>query len=159
MSDRVSGIPGLEARMDDVRAVMDAAGSARAAVLSASVGVPMSVLFAATYPERTSALVLARGFARELWAPDYPWGWTLERQRSVVEAFQMLYFRPRREAAEALGQVVPDFSDSDLEYLRRAAASPATIETYAVMNREVDVRHVLPAVRVPTLLVHAIDDP
>ena len=76
MSDRMSGTPGLETRVDDVRAVMDAAGSSRAAILSASIGVPTSLLFAATYPERTSALVLVRGFARFLWALDYPWGWT-----------------------------------------------------------------------------------
>ncbi len=66
MSDRVGGVPSLETRMDDVRAVMDAAGSARAAIVSASIGVPMSILFAATYPGRTAALILMRGFAREL---------------------------------------------------------------------------------------------
>jgi pimeloyl-ACP methyl ester carboxylesterase len=161
MSDRVSDAPGLEVRMDDLRAVMDAAGSSRAAILSVSIGVPLSVLFAATYPERTSALVLARGFARELWAPDYPWGWTIERQRSVVEALQKLFFGPRGGiTTEALGEVVmAGFSNQDLEYLRRAAASPGTIKTLAEMNREADVRHVLPAVRVPTLLAHLVDDP
>src|SRR5262245_42460674 len=87
LSDRMTGTPSLETRMDDVRAVMDAAGSSRAAILSASVGAPMSLLFAATYPERTSALVLVRGFARHLWASDYPWGWTLERQQSMIKAY------------------------------------------------------------------------
>jgi pimeloyl-ACP methyl ester carboxylesterase len=76
MSDRVAGAPTLEARMDDLRAVMDAAGSRRAAVFGVAEGAPMSLLFAATYPERTAALVLRGGFPRTMWAPDYPWGRT-----------------------------------------------------------------------------------
>jgi pimeloyl-ACP methyl ester carboxylesterase/class 3 adenylate cyclase len=159
MSDRVSGSPSLETRMDDVRAVMDAASLSRAAILSVGLGVPMSVLFAATYPERTCALALVRSFPRLMWAPDYPSGWTLERHRSITDAFQTLFFRPRHEAAEALGVVSSQYSDGDLEYLRRAAANPGTVETLAAMDLEVDVRHVLPAVRVPTLLVHASQDP
>ena len=159
MSDRTSGAPGLETRMDDIRSVMDAAGSSRAAIVSASIGVPTTLLFAATYPERTSALVLARGFARHLWAPDYPWGWTLERQHSLVAAYQLLYFGSHRDAAELLGGPNRLYSDDDLEYFRRAAASPGTIETLATIDREVDARHVLNAVRVPTLLVHPAEDP
>ncbi len=159
MSDRMSGTPGLEMRMDDVRAVMDAAGSSRAAIFSASVGVPTSLLFAATYPERTSALVLVRGFARFLWALDYPWGWTPEKQRSMVDAYQQLYFGSPRDAAEAMRTVTSGLSDDDLSYLRRAAASPGTIETLATIDQEVDARHVLPAVRVATLLVHSVEDP
>ena len=154
MSDRVSGAPTLETRMDDVRAVMDAAGSARAAIVSMGVGVPMSVLFAATYPDRTSALVLLRGHARELWAPDYPWGWTEGRQEAFVEALQLLFFASREEAAHALRAYGFTYSDDELEYLRRAAVSPGTITALATMQREVDVRRVLPSVRVPTLIVH-----
>jgi pimeloyl-ACP methyl ester carboxylesterase len=74
MSDRVEGAPTLEARMDDVRVVMDAAAMAKAAILGMSEGVPMSLLFAASHPERTSALVLWGGMARMTWAPDYPLG-------------------------------------------------------------------------------------
>ena len=74
MSDNVEGGFSLEARMDDVRAVMDAAGSERTAIVGVSEGVPMSILFAATYPERVGAMVLYGGLARTLWAPDYPWG-------------------------------------------------------------------------------------
>lgn len=158
MSDRIAGAPSLESRMDDVRAVMDAAGSDRAAILSMGMGVPMVTLFAATYPERTTALVLLRSFARELWAPDYPWGWTPDVHRQRVEAFMSVHLRPD-EAPEALRAVGVDFSAGDLEYFRRAAASPGTIESLATMNRAVDVRDVLPAVRVPTLLVHAAEDP
>ena len=159
MSDRMNGTPGLETRMDDVRAVMDAAGSSRAAILSASIGVPTTLLFAATYPERTRALVLARGFARFLWAPDYPWGWTPEQQHAMVEAYQLLYLGSFREAAERLGGPNLLYSDDDLVYFRRAAASPGTIATLATIDREVDARHVLEAVRVPTLIVHPAEDP
>ena len=97
MSDRVGGAPTLETRMDDLRAVMDAAGSARAAVVGMSEGAPMSLLFAATYPERTTALVLIGGYARSLWAPDYPWGKTEEQDRVECETVQGL-FRSREEA-------------------------------------------------------------
>ncbi|HEY8722377.1 MAG TPA: alpha/beta hydrolase, partial [Gaiellaceae bacterium] len=78
MSDRAEGIANLETRMDDVRAVMDAAGSERAAVFGTSEGGPMSTLFAATYPERTWALILFASFPRVMWAPDFPWGLTEE---------------------------------------------------------------------------------
>ena len=78
LSDRSSGIPTLEERMDDVRAVMDAVGSTRAAILGMSEGGPMSIVFAATYPQRTSALILYGSFARWAWAPDNAWGRTDE---------------------------------------------------------------------------------
>ena len=159
MSDRVGGVPSLETRMDDVRAVMDAAGSARAAIVCSSIGVPMSILFAATYPGRTAALILMRGFARELWAPDYPWGWTDDMHESMTKALTLMFYKPPAEAAEALGTMTSQYSASDLEYFRRAAGSPGTIAALAAMNRRVDVRHVLSAVRVPTLLLHAVDEP
>jgi pimeloyl-ACP methyl ester carboxylesterase len=74
MSDRISGAPTLETRMDDVRAVMDAVGSRRAAFYGVSEGAAMSILFAATYPERMAALIVRSAFPRRMWAPDYPWG-------------------------------------------------------------------------------------
>src|SRR5207247_3765819 len=86
LSDRIGGIPTLEQRMDDVRAVMDAAGSERAALLGVSEGGPMSLLFAATYPERTSALVLYGSYARRSWAPDHPFGHTDEEWRGMIAA-------------------------------------------------------------------------
>jgi class 3 adenylate cyclase len=85
MSDRVAGVPTLEERSDDIRAVMDAAGSERAALAGFSEGVPMSMVFAASYPERVSALVLYGGMARTLWAPDYLFGDTERAARQEVE--------------------------------------------------------------------------
>ena len=83
LSDRVAGVPTLEERSDDIRAVMDAAGSERAALFGASEGTPMSVVFAASYPERVSALVLYGGMARALWAPDYLFGDTEREYASL----------------------------------------------------------------------------
>ncbi|HEY6585475.1 MAG TPA: alpha/beta hydrolase, partial [Gaiellaceae bacterium] len=100
MSDRVSGAPTLETRMDDVRAVMDAVGSRRAAFYGVSEGAAMSILFAATYPERTAALVVRSAFPRRMWAPDYPWGRTEEEYEREVES-ALRIFGPRDQATEA----------------------------------------------------------
>ena len=97
MSDPVSGAPTLETRMDDVRAVMDAVGSRRAALFGLSEGAAMAVLFAATYPQRTAALVLRSAWARTLWAPDYPWGLTEDAYEHRV-AEQLQIYGPRAEA-------------------------------------------------------------
>ena len=162
MSDRVTGAPSLETRMDDVRAVMDAAGSSRAAILGVSEGGPMSLLFAATYPERVSALVLYASFPRILWAPDYPIG---EREEE--------YDRASREEEERWGSVeyVAEVSDhyssaSDDESRRasveffRQSASPGAIAALNEMNKHIDVRHVLSAIHVPTLVLNLThDDP
>ena len=158
LSDRVSGVPSLEERMDDVRAVMDAVGSKRAALLGISEGGPMSILFAATYPERTSALVLYGSFARDAWAPDHPWGITQERQAEVNKHRAATW-------GEGLGAGVmaPDLAD-DGEFrrwfgrLERGAATPATINALGQMNLEIDVRSVLSAIAVPTLVVHRTGD-
>jgi pimeloyl-ACP methyl ester carboxylesterase len=97
MSDRVSVAPSLETRVDDVRAVMDAAGSSRAALFGVVSGVPISLLFAATYPTRTAALALVHGFARWRWASDYPWGHTDEQARRDAEGFERSFLaRPSR---------------------------------------------------------------
>lgn len=79
LSDRVTDLPTLETRMDDVRAVMDAVNSERAALLGYSEGGPMCALFAATYPARTSALIMIASYGRRTWAPEYPWGPTPEQ--------------------------------------------------------------------------------
>src|SRR5207302_7036624 len=113
MSDRVSGAPTLEARMDDVRAVMDAVGSRRAAFYGLSERAAMSLLFAATYPERTAALVVRSAFPRRMWAPDYPWGRTeAEYEREVQRDLQI--FGPREQAKEAV-RALGRFNESEVE--------------------------------------------
>jgi pimeloyl-ACP methyl ester carboxylesterase/class 3 adenylate cyclase len=162
MSDRLSGAPTLEARMDDIRAVMDAAGSARAALFGHIDGAPLSLVFAATYPERVSALVLLGAFARRMWAPDYPWGLTDEQFRAANEIFMRVFFGPREEAVDALRLIRghgPDDEElrRDVEFTRRACGSPNTWRAYLDLYRDFDVRHVLPAIRVPTLLIHGAE--
>jgi pimeloyl-ACP methyl ester carboxylesterase len=157
MSDRVSGAPTLETRMDDVRAVMDAAGSARAALIGISEGAPMSILFAATYPERTSALVLMGSFARMLWAPDYPWGFTEQEFQREIDNDLLLF--ADREAAEAMvARVLGAAEAHELVNYLRSGGSPAAVEAINLMGKEIDVRHVLPSIRVPTLVVHGEHD-
>jgi class 3 adenylate cyclase len=145
--------------MDDVRAVMDAVGSRRAALFGLSEGASMSVLFAATYPERTAALVLRSASARTLWAPDYPWGRTEdEYERDIARDLRI--YGPRREALEAagtLGRFDEDEREAFLDYLRYSA-SPGMLEALLRMNKEIDIRHVLPAVRVPALIMRGGDD-
>jgi pimeloyl-ACP methyl ester carboxylesterase/class 3 adenylate cyclase len=159
MSDRVSGAPTLETRMDDVRAVMDAVGSRRAAFYGLSEGAAMSILFAATYPERTAALIVRSAFPRRMWAPDYPWGRTEEQYEREVER-DLRIFGPRQQAREAV-RVLGRFSDTEVEsflQMLRFGASPGALEALHRMNKEIDVRHVLPAVRVPTLILHGSED-
>jgi class 3 adenylate cyclase len=159
MSDRVSGAPTLETRMDDVRAVMDAVGSGRAAFYGLSEGAALSILFAATYPERTAALVVRSAFPRRMWAPDYPWGRTEEEYEREVER-DLRVFGPRQQARDAV-RVLGRFNDAEVEtFLQelRFGASPGALEALHRMNKEIDVRHVLPAVRVPTLILHGSDD-
>ena len=159
MSDRVSGAPTLETRMDDVRAVMDAVGSRRAAFYGLSEGAAMSLLFAATYPGRTAALVIRSGFPRRMWAPDYPWGRTEEEyDREVRGALRV--FGPRQQALEAVNEL-GQFNDAEAAsflQLLRWGSSPGALESLHRMNKDIDVRHVLPAVRVPTLILQGSED-
>ncbi len=159
MSDPVSGAPTLETRMDDVRAVMDAAGSRRAALFGLSEGASLSALFAATYPDRTAALVLRSAVARTLWAPDYPWGSTEEAYQRRVER-ELRIYGPRAQALEAiraLGEFEDEEREAFLDYLRYGA-SPGMLEALLLMNKEIDIRRVLGAVRVPTLVLHGSED-
>jgi pimeloyl-ACP methyl ester carboxylesterase len=159
MSDPVSGAPTLETRMSDVRAVMDAVGSRRAALYGLSEGASMSVLFAATYPERTAALVLRSAVARTLWAPDYPWGPTQEQYEQEI-ARQLSVYGPREQAlatVRSLGRFDDDELGAFVDYLRYGA-SPGMLEALLRMNGEIDIREVLPVVRVPTLVLHGADD-
>ncbi len=159
MSDPVSGAPTLETRMDDVRAVMDAVGSRRAAFYGLSEGAAMSILFAATYPERTAALVVRSCSPRTLWGPDFPWGRSEDAyQREVDQALQV--YAPRaeaREAVRALGMKDEDEVEAFIDFVRHGA-SPGMLEALYRMNRDIDIRDVLPTVRVPTLVLHGSDD-
>ena len=159
MSDRVVGAPTLETRMDDVRAVMDAASSERAALVGWSEGVAMSALFAATYPERTWALVLYGGKARELRAPDYPWGETeAEALRAIAEERAS---DPSAVVEETVRSGMPTGSAAEVAAMARwirQSASPGALEALSRMNIQIDIRHVVPAIRVPTLVLHNTRD-
>ena len=160
MSDRVTGAPTLEVRMDDVRAVMDAVGSERAALLGSSEGGPMSILFAATHPSRVWALVLVGSAARELWAPDYPWGAREDDYRRAQEQIEREWGTAEWGAgfADRLAPSADDEGKRALARLLRQSASPGAAAALWRMNRDIDVRHVLSAIRIPTLVLNRIGD-
>ena len=149
LSDRVAGIATLEERMDDVRAVMDAAGSERAALFGVSEGGPMSLLFAATYPQRARALVLYGSYARpsrllsdeEIKLIDRLWG---------TGEYLLARYMPRGLPEELFRERCARFE--------RQSASPSAVIAIRRMNSEIDARHVLPAIRVPTLVMHRVGD-
>ena len=156
LSDRVLGIASLEERMDDVRAVMDAAAVERAAVVGVSEGGPMCALFAATHPDRTRALVTMGSYARRNWAPDYPIGREPEQDTWLrPTAEQWGEYAARRFLAERAPSIAEDQEAIDwyTSYLVRGA-SPSAVAAITDMNEEIDVRPVLPTVRVPTLVLH-----
>jgi pimeloyl-ACP methyl ester carboxylesterase len=146
--------PSLEERMDDVRAVMDAAGSEKAALLGVSEGGALNILFAATYPERTSALALYGTFATLGRAEDYAWGFVPETVESNIRQFEQGW-----GSGVTLPYLAPSLAkDESLQPLwgryERLSASPGTAAALLRMSMQIDVRHVLPAVRVPTLVLH-----
>ena len=153
LSDRDVGIAGLEDRMDDVRAVMDAADAERAALFGVSEGGSMSILFAATYPQRTQGLVLYGSYAyashlatndefsREIERIDRLWG---------TGEYILGRYMPRGMSEETARRVFARFE--------RQSASPSAVMAIRRMNREIDARHVLPAIRVPTLVLHRVGD-
>jgi class 3 adenylate cyclase len=160
LSDPVEGAPTLEERMDDVRAVMDAAGSDRAALFGISEGGPMSVLFAATYPDRTSALILHGAMARATEAPDYPWAAPAEALRKSAREF----IAPAWGRGDVVMEIfAPSHADDaeEIDYLgrfQRNAASPAMSLRIFEMSLDIDVRHVLTAIQAPTLVLHRHGD-
>jgi pimeloyl-ACP methyl ester carboxylesterase len=159
MSDPVSGAPSLETRMDDVRAVMDSAGTQRAAFFGLSEGAAMSILFAATYPDRVAALAIRSCSPRTMWAPDFPWGRSVEGYEHELQ--QALRVYANREEARVVVRSLGMQGDAEIEAyidLLRYGASPGMIEALYRMNREIDVRAVLPTVRVPTLVMHGTED-
>ena len=156
MSDRPSGLPDLETRMHDVLAVMDAAGSARAVLFGYSEGGPMSVLFAAAHPERVSRLVLFGAYAKRIRTPDYPWAQAAEDRAEYADRLVSTWdweadMVMRCPSADARMQAWWGRRS-------RASTTPATLRALMDMNALVDVRDALPAVRVPTLVLHRRGD-
>lgn len=160
LSDRVaeSALPTLEMRMDDVRTVMEAAGSERAVVLGVSEGGPLSLLFAATYPDRTVALILFGTMARFAWAPDFPWGVTEERLRDQVDEIDRSWGTVEYASNALRSWAAPGLAEDSqivswLASYTRRAASPGAAMALERMNYGMDVRHVLGAIHVPTLVL------
>lgn len=158
LSDRTAGIAPLADRMDDVRAVMDAVGSRQAVLCGLSESTPLSVLFAATYPERTLALILYGAYASEVRAPDYPWAPTESELAAAIDlrgrtihddwasGDDLTWLAPTRMHDSAFRNWFKTF--------QRLSASPGAVIALDRMNAVIDVRHVLPAIRVPTLVLH-----
>ncbi len=160
LSDRVpiNQLPTLEQRMDDVRAVMDAVGSERAALCGVSEGGPMCSLFAATYPEKTLGLVMIGTYAKRVRDAEYPWGPTQEQREQFFEVMRKQWGGPVGidERAPSVAND-PEFRDWWATYLRMGA-SPGAAVALTQMNAEIDVRNVLPSIRVPSLVIHRTDD-
>jgi pimeloyl-ACP methyl ester carboxylesterase len=152
----VDRLPTLEQRMDDVRAVMDAAGSERAALFGSSEGGLMSVLFAATSPERTEALITLAIYATRLWSPDYPWAPTPEARDAEIEEIERTW-GGEMDISVLAPSADEAFKRRAVAYLRRSA-SPGAAVALLRMNSQIDVRHVLPTIRVPTLVLQRVDD-
>ena len=158
LSDQTAKLPTLEQRMDDVRAVMDAVGSERAALFGASEGGNMSILFAATYPERTSALVTLGIFANRIWDPEYPWAPTPEERQKWYDLLEQEW-----GGVVDLPTLAPSVANDErfrqwwASFLR-LSASPGAALALARTNTQIDVRHILPAIRVPTLVLHRTGD-
>lgn len=155
---KLDELPTLEVRMDDVRAVMDAVGSERATLFGHSEGGNMCILFAATYPERTEGLILTGSYAKRIRSDDYPWAPTREERAAEVEETErnwgesapMSVLAPSRQADSAFVAWTSRYS--------RLSASPKAAATLMRMNSEIDVTSILPAIRVPTLLLYRLGD-
>jgi pimeloyl-ACP methyl ester carboxylesterase len=160
LSDSAPGEPSLQQRIEDIEAVMEACASKRAILFGYSEGVPMSILFAATYPERVSALILAAGAARWPGAPDYPCGLQSEEMMAAIEHIavhrwgqgeSIRWFVPARIAESAAAR-------QRFARWERMAVSPSALLRIVRMIRQVDVRDVLPAIHVPALVIQRLDD-
>jgi class 3 adenylate cyclase len=160
LSDRVArtGLPTLEQRMEDVHAVMNAAGSERAALFGISEGGAMCALFAATYPQRTSALVMSGCYAKWIRADDYPWAPPRETHEAAFAAYEKNWGTPI-----GFKTVAPSAANDErsrnwwARYLRMGASPGDGVALYR-MNVEIDVRAVLPTIKVPTLVMHRTGD-
>jgi pimeloyl-ACP methyl ester carboxylesterase/class 3 adenylate cyclase len=162
MSDRAQGIPDLQTRMDDIRAVMDAIGSERAAIMGFSEGGSMSALFAATYPERTAALVLYSTPLSWFRTDEYPWSPTRAEIQASLQSGEGIR-GTEKWCDEALRDLAPTTAGDPAtrRWWRRwvqSSASPGAIKAMSVMNSEISVCHALPAIQVPTLTLNRTGD-
>ena len=160
MSDRVADVPTLEQRAADMRAVMDAAGADRAVVGGISEGGSTAAIFAATYPERVSAVALFGSFARVLWAPDFPIGLRPEQYDSNIEAWSASWGSPE---TLTVGLATPDRVGDRrfLEWvnrLERQSSTPSGLHAQLSWLKDLDVRSVLPVISVPALVLHRTGD-
>ncbi len=161
LSDRSAGIASMEVRMDDVRAVMDASGSKRAILFGISESAPLACLFAATYPERVSALILYAAYASEVRKPDYPWPRTAETFAADLDELATTIHETWGNVDD-LAAFAPSVADDPafrtwFSTLRRLGSSPGAFVALERMDSMIDVRHVLPTIRVPTLVLHRLD--
>src|SRR5262245_58473806 len=161
LSDPVAEVPTLEQRIDDVRAVMDAAGSSQAALFGISEGGPISVLFAATHPERVTALVLHGAMGRTTEAPDYPWATPADALlESAAEFIAPYWGQDARGMVELFAPSlagVPGVAEFTAG-IERSPARPAMVQKIFEMYLDIDVRAILPTLRVPTLVMHRHGD-
>jgi class 3 adenylate cyclase len=160
MSDRVveSELPTLETRMTDVLSVCDAVGSERAALLGVSEGAPMCVLFAATHPTRTTAIILFGGYAKRLASADYPIGLSPGAHEAFLAEMARDWGGPVGLAVRAPSRIDDERFRANWARYLRMGASPAAVLALTRMNAEIDVRALLESVRVPTLILHRTGD-
>ena len=158
LSEREVGFPTLEQRSEDIAAVLDAVGSESAALFGVSEGGNMSALFAASYPERTPALVLCGTSAKGSWAPDYPWRNKPDETERLID-----YMRRNWGQPFSLDEAAPSMSDNAAArewwgaYLRNAA-SPKAAEAITRLNSQMDIRDILPTIGCPTLVINREHD-
>jgi pimeloyl-ACP methyl ester carboxylesterase/DNA-binding CsgD family transcriptional regulator len=157
LSDRVKDLPSTEERMDDLRAVMDAAGAEQAAIVGVSEGAPLAITFAATFPERVTHLVVYGPLPKATRTDDYPWAETSEWWETVIERFEQRWGSPDYMEADVAWRAPSEQHNEAFvrwwgQY-RRLGASPGAAADLARMNSQIDVRHLLPKITVPTTVI------
>ncbi len=162
LSDRVAGLPDLETRMDDVRAVMDAVGSQRAAIMGVSEGGAMTILFAATYPERVAAMILYGTYASATRNEDFPDEETREDTIAGLRDYDKVWGTQQWLEGDLERYASSLAGDESIRRwwarLARTSSSPAAVVQFHLMNVDMDVRHALPTIRVPALILHTTGD-
>lgn len=154
----IDQLPTLEVRMDDVRAVMDAVESERATLFGHSEGGNMCMLFAATYPERTDGLVLTGSYAKRIHSDDYPWAPTWDQRLKEIEATEQTWPDTITAASMAPSRAGDEAFATWISRYARLSSSPRAAAAMLRMNSQIDVTSILPAIRVPTLLLYRKDD-